>query len=89
VIKTLKRKIKLTPKGEVEKQGTPALATLHSITINNKLDLHHLQIVFRGQLLQKTNDRTSLQNIFYYLYTSSPCVEIGVLGKKNTFPSIH
>ena len=82
VIKTLKRKIKLTLTGEVEKQGTPAVATLHIITTNNKLDLYYLQLVFRGQLLQKTNDITSVQNIFYYLYTSSSCVDTGVYGEK-------
>ena len=53
----------LTPTGEVEKQGTP-LATLHSITINNKLDLHYLPLGLRHHLLQKTNYITLVQNIF-------------------------
>ena len=44
VIKTIKRRIKLTgtPTGEVKKQGTQAVATPHDITINNKLNLHYL-----------------------------------------------
>ena len=32
--------------------------------------------------MQKTNDITSVQNTFHYLYTSSSCVETGVTGKK-------
>ena len=42
VSKTVKRKIKLTPTGAVEKQDTQAVATAHNITINNKLNLHYL-----------------------------------------------
>ena len=46
VIKTTKRKIKLTPTGKVEKQGAPAVPTLHNIPINNNLNLHYLSILF-------------------------------------------
>ena len=88
-LKTIKRKIKIASTGKVEKQGTQAVATLHNIPIHNKLNLHYLPIVFH-QVLQKTNDLTSVQNILYYLCTwSSPCVEKGVLGEKNTYPSMH
>ena len=88
-LKTIKRKIKIASTGKVEKQGTQAVATLHNIPINNKLNLHYLPIVFH-QVLQKTNDITSVQNILYYLCTwGSPCVEKGVLGEKNTYPSMH
>ena len=83
--KTIKRKIKITLTGKVEKQGTQAVATLHNIPINNKLNLHYLHIVFH-QVLQKTNDLTSVQNILYYLYTWSPCAEKGVLGEKELIP---
>ena len=67
-LKTIKRKIKIASTGKVEKQGTQAVATLHNIPINNKLNLHYLHIVFH-QVLQKTNDLTSVQNILYYLCT--------------------
>ena len=46
VIKTLKRKIKLTLTGEVEKQGFQAVATPHNITINNKLNFHYLLTLY-------------------------------------------
>ena len=42
VIKTITRKIYLTPTVEVEKQGNQAVATPLNITINNKLNLHYL-----------------------------------------------
>ena len=88
-LKTIKRKIKIASTGKVEKQGTQAVATLHNIPINNKSNIHYLPIVFH-QVLQKTNDLTSVQNILYYLCTwSSPCVEKDVLGEKNTYPSMH
>ena len=67
VIKTTNwRKIKLTPIGKVEKQRTQAIGTLYNIPINNKLDLRYLVLVLH-QILQKTNDTTSVQNIFNYL----------------------
>ena len=84
VIKTIKRTIKLTPTEEVEKQGTSAVATLQNIPINNNSNLHYLLVGVR-LVLQKTNDITSVQNNFYYLYTSSPCVETSVLGKRYFF----
>ena len=59
MIKTIKLTIKLTPTGEVRKQGTQAVVTLHNILINNKVILHYLL-----PLLQKTNDITSVQNDF-------------------------
>ena len=87
VIETIKRKIKLTPTGEVKNQGTNlvprALFTLYNIPINNTLNLHYLQIFL--SLLQKTRNKKSVQNIFHYLYTSSLRVETGVLGEKNFF----
>ena len=83
VIETTKRKIKLTPTGEGKNQGTPAVATLHNIPINNILNLHYLQV--SPPLLQKTKNVTSVQNIFHYLYTPTPCAETGVIGKKNFF----
>ena len=42
VSKTIKRKIKRIPKREVKNQGTTAVATLHNIPMNNKLNLHYL-----------------------------------------------
>ena len=77
VIKTIKLTIKLTPTGEVRKQGTQAVVTIHNILISNKVNLHYL--LWMLHFLQKTNDITSVQNIFYYPYTSSPRVETGVL----------
>ena len=64
----------------VKNQGTPAVATLHSIPINNILNLHY-HWVFSSVLL-KTNDITSVQNILHNLYTSSSFVETGVIRKK-------
>ena len=77
VIKTIKLTIKLTPTGEVRKQGTQAVVTIHNILISNKVNLHYLLWILH--FLQKTNDITSVQNIFPYPYTSSPRVETGVL----------
>ena len=57
VIKTTKRKIKLTPTGKDEKQRIQAIATLYNIPINNKLNLHYLVLVLH-QILWKTNDIT-------------------------------
>ena len=85
VSKTIKRKIRPTLKGKVEKQGTPAVVTLHNIPINNKLNLHYIRLVLQG--LQKTDDITSVQNVFHYLYTSSSCVETGVTGKNTSTSS--
>ena len=62
VIKTIKLTIKLTPTGEVSKRGTQAVVTIHTILINNIVNLHYL--FFCPYLLQKTNDITSVQNIF-------------------------
>ena len=56
VSKTIKWKIKRTPTGEVKNEGTPAVAALHNIPINNKLNLHYLQVFL--PFLQKTNDIT-------------------------------
>ena len=61
-IKTIKRKIKLTPTGEVEKQGTQAVATPHNITINNKLNLRYLLNVF--EFLRKKNIKFSTKWYF-------------------------
>ena len=85
MLKKIKGTIKLAPTREVEKQGTPAVVTLHNILINNKFNLLYHSVLL--QLLQKTNDITSAQNIFYFLYKSSPWVETGVLEKKTS--SIH
>ena len=86
VTETIKRKIKLTQTGEVKNQGTSSpgrFSTLHNIPINYKLNFHYLQVFL--SLLQKTNDKISVQNIFHYLYTSSSRFETGVLGKKGFF----
>ena len=64
-------------------QGTPAVATLHNIPINNILNLHYLQV--SPPLLQKIKNITSVQNIFHYLNTPTPCAETGVTGKKIFF----
>ena len=74
VSKTIKRKIKPTLMGKVEKQGTPTVDTLQNIPISNKLNLHYRPLGLRHHLLQKTNDITSVQNIFYFLCTQRPCV---------------
>ena len=63
VIKTIKLTIKLTPTREVTKQGTQAVVTIHNILISNEVNLHYL--LWLLHLLQKTNDITSVQNIFF------------------------
>ena len=82
VSKTIKRKIRPTLTGKVKKQGTPAIATLHNIPINNKLNLHYLLLGLRHHLLQKTNDITLVQNIFYFLNTQRRCVWPGYFSGK-------
>ena len=66
VSKTIKRKIiNLLPK-----QGTPAVATLHIIPINNNSNLHYLQLLFR-LVLQKTKVNISAKYLLLPLHIKS------------------
>ena len=66
VVKTTKQKIKPTLTGKVEKQGTPAVATLHNKPINNKLNLHYLAVLFH-HVLQKKKEPYNISAKYFLL----------------------
>ena len=64
-----------------------AVVTIHNILINNKVNLYYL--CFFLQLLEKTNDITSVENIFLIPLHIKSMLRDRCFRKKEKTSSIH